>query len=170
MTVVKPGMKRVEALRLISERIELTREVAVGTTGYLDDHCEPSASAVKGVNKHGRIFITLCLRVTGKDDRHRTYDSRGVITIFQRYTDSDCITQASNSPNAPCVITSEASHKDMGDLDQLVALGEVYRKIDDVIGGTLYQKLELIEPAAAIDPDRLVAMAHETLKVAGATT
>ena len=111
----------------------------------------------------GRQFITLCVAARGKDDT-RTYESHGVITIFQRHTDSDVVTQATNSHLAPSFIQSHATHQHMSDLDQLVALGSVYRTIHEVAGGTLYEHWTLVSPAEALGMDPVVQLAHETLR------
>ncbi len=142
-------MTPVARLRAIAERIATTRTALVGPTGYLDEPLDhPEATLMKGADPHGRIFITLCVRSTGRDDR-TTYESCGVVTIFQRYSTQDLVTQASNSSNAPNLIAGAATDVDFDRLEELIERGEVSRTIEGVIGGTLHEHFSLVSPDIA---------------------
>lgn len=153
---------RVAWLRRIADSIETVREVTEGQTGYLDDWCVPVASCTKGRDKWGRIFVTVAARTQGRDDG-RTYLSSGVLTVFQRYTQEDIVTQANNSNGAPLLcLGGAASDDDMDLLEQLVRTGTADRVVNGVIGGTLYESWELSDR-----PDRIVEVARDAIRVAG---
>lgn len=143
-------MSRVDALKRIAITISATREAVVGGTGYLDGPVEPTARAMRGVDKYGRTFVTLCVSYCGKDD-HAFYNSGGVLTVFQRYTDSDIVTQANNSSCPPLLFLSGAATSDeMRMLEELVTTGKANCVVDGVMGGTLHAQYELVEPAVAL--------------------
>src|SRR5271167_2038380 len=55
---------RVEQLRMIAAKVEpVLAGMIPGSTGYLDDRIVPTEPVMKGVDIHGRLFITLCLRL-----------------------------------------------------------------------------------------------------------
>ena len=107
---------RVEQLRMIAAKVEpVLTGMIPGFTGYLDDRIVPTESVMKGVDVHGRVFVTLCLRST--ENGTPPLVRIGVITVFQRYSDDDkVVTQARNSRQAPCFIGGAATQDDMSRL------------------------------------------------------
>jgi hypothetical protein len=152
-------MTPVARLRRIAETIGVVRDAAVGGTGYLDGPVHMIERAAKGVDKFGRVFITLCVQSTGRDD-HRTYSNAGIVTIFQRWSDGeDIVTQADNTRRgAPSLIRTHATDADMTLLEELVASGYAERTIPEVAGGTLHERLTLF------DPEPLVAEARRAVR------
>jgi hypothetical protein len=148
-------MTRVERLRKLADIIPVERSATVGGTGYIDDLVHPAARMTKGRDPHGRVFVTLCLRSQGENDRGGTFHGRGVVTVFQRYNnDEDIVTQGSNSRRGvtPHVfMTGAATDEGLTFLEQLVRHGEATRTITDTAGGTLRERLWLIEPEDAVD-------------------
>jgi hypothetical protein len=139
----------VAALRRIADAIPTTIDAEVGATGYLDRQVQPTTRAAKGVDKHGRLFITLCVAYEGRDDR-ASYDSRGALTIFQRYSDGDAVTQANNSECPPQLLMGgRATDDEMKMLEELVTTGTASCVVSGVIGGTLHAHYKLVEPSDA---------------------
>lgn len=142
----------VEKLRAIAARITITRNAIIGPTGYLDEPLRPpEARMTKGVDASGRTFITLCVHILGHDDR-QAFTSRGVVTVFQRYSnDEHLVTQASNSPRAPHLISGGSATKaDLERLAHFVEWGEASCIVEDVAGGTLHEIWKLVSPESAI--------------------
>ena len=143
---------RIARLKRIADKIPTTRQAAVGGTGYLDDRFTPAAPLMKGVDRYERTFITLCLRYAGQDDREHE-ERRGIITIFQRYTDGsgDVVTQASNSRLAPTLFFhGAATDEDMVLLEELVDKGEMERTESDRAGGPLHTYYCIVAPEVAL--------------------
>jgi len=139
-------------LRRLCESITATRKPRVGPTGYIDDEHTPAAALTKGEDGHGRVFLTLCVRSEGIDSL-RTYKAHGVVTVFQRYRDSQLVTQADNSTRPPNLIASEATREDMDFLERLVTDGEAERAIEGTVGGTLHERVWIIPPREACAHD-----------------
>jgi hypothetical protein len=137
------AVSRVGQLRMIAEKIEpVLLGMTPGATGYLDDRVMPTDPVMKGVDVHGRIFVTLCLRVTL--DTTVAFD--GVITVFQRYSDDDkIVVQACNSRQAVRLIEGAATEADMSRLQELITAGKVSEPAD--AGGRLFK---LVSPAKAL--------------------
>ncbi len=156
-------MTIVERLRRVAETIRPERQATIGPTGYLDGPVRLTERAAKGVDESGRVYITLCVRAVGRDDRH-TYDNTGIVTIFQRWSDAgnnpDIVTQANNTHAAPSLIRSRATDEEMSLIEELVAHGTAARTIEEVAGGTLHEQLTLV------DPEPLVAEARRALEEA----
>jgi hypothetical protein len=131
--------------------------VRVGSTGYLDGPAPIAERAEKGVDSFGRVFITLCVHVVGRESpRSRTYDNTGIVTIFQRWADSagpvsnDIVTQANNTHGAPHLIRSRATAEEMNLIETLVTTGKASRVTEEVAGGTLHEELTLVDPIPLI--------------------
>jgi len=144
------SVSRVEQLRMIAEKIEpVLSGMTQGSTGYLDDRVVPTEPAMKGVDAHGRTFVTLCLRSTesgGRDVEAPDVVRVGVVTIFQRYSDDDkVVVQACNSRLAPRFIEGAARDEDMSRLQELISARRVSGRDQD--GRVLF---ELVSPAAAL--------------------
>ena len=153
----------VERLRRIAATIGVVRDAIVGGTGYLDGPVSMIERAAKGVDKHGRVFITLCVQSTGRDDR-RSYESTGIVTIFQRWADGEeIVTQADNTRRGvpPQLIRSHATDADMTLIEELVAHGTAARTIKEVAGGTLHERITLF------DPEPLIAEARRAIRAIG---
>lgn len=148
----------VARLRRIAETIGAVREAVVGGTGYLDGPVHMVERAAKGVDKFGRVFITLCVQSTGRDDS-RTFNNAGIVTVFQRWADGEeIVTQADNSRRGPSLIRSVATDADMTLIEELVANGHAERTVEEVAGGTLHEQITLF------DPEPLVAEARRAIR------
>jgi hypothetical protein len=146
-------MTRSERLGKLAEHIEIERSCSVGGTGYIDDHVHPEARMTKGQDKWGRVFVTLCVRSFGQDDRSEQ-GTAGVITVFQRFAPGvkdDIVVQACNTWRAPRLfLGGSATDKDMELVEKLVLSGEASRTVENVLGGTLHERLYLISPEEAV--------------------
>jgi len=143
-------MTHVDRLRALAKCIAIERKASVGGTGYIDDRVHPEARMTKGLDPHGRAFITLCVRTDGRDDRNE-FHNVGVVTVFQRYSNDDTIvTQASNTWRAPNLFLSgAATDADLDMLERLVQWGKATRTVEGVAGGTLHERLEIVSPEDA---------------------
>jgi hypothetical protein len=148
-------MTLLERFKVIWESVThvLPSAMGIGPTGYLDQPVSPTASAMRGRDEKGRLFITLCLRSREQDpDNGSFYENAGILTIFQRYTGgSSTIAEAQNKGRVR-FIAHAATETELAHLHQLVVQGRTTLARDI---GDDEEKLEvttyaLIPPAEAL--------------------
>jgi hypothetical protein len=148
-------MTRIEALRSIQDKIPAVLEnIGVGGTGYMDGRITPTSSLMKGKDQHGRPFVTVCLKSVETDDKGQQDKRVGVITVFQRYSDSeppDIVTQARNTFRAPQLLASgAATAAEMAALQELVVTGKAVTENETWAGGKIVAHFELVTPEQAL--------------------
>ena len=146
-------MNCVETLRKIQETIPAVTSIEAGATGYLDGLITPNVSVMKGVDRHGRAFVTFCARSEQLTDYG--LDRRfGITTIFQRYSGDDApdvVTQATNAGRRlEFLVAGRATAVDLKRLEELVTTGKTIVSYNDWRGQTQEIRFELCLPEEAI--------------------
>ena len=134
----------VEFLKQIAGEIPDVLELGTGHTGYLDRPVHPTASVTKGVDAHGRVFVTLCARFYDPLDKQCS-EGKGIITIFQRYNDNaDVVAQADNH-NYVKFLHGAATEDDLHSLEKLITFGRT--TVERSYGNVM---VELVSPEEAL--------------------
>jgi hypothetical protein len=152
-------MTRIEALRSIQDKIPaVLQDMGVGATGYMDARVKPTSSLMKGHDQHGRSFVTVCLKSIETDEKGRQDRRIGVITIFQRYRNSDApdiVTQARNTVRAPQLLAAgAATAADLTALLELVTTGKAVTENENWLGGKVVSHFELVSPEQALGSNK----------------
>jgi len=98
-------------------------DVSVGHTGYLDAHVTPTSPIAKGVDRSGRKFFQFC--VEGPTRLGMAGMATGVVTIFQRYSNSEDVwTQANNSGEHISVVEGAVTPQEARSIVELLETGK----------------------------------------------
>jgi hypothetical protein len=148
-------MTPLEWFKMVWESVThaLPSAVGIGPTGYLDQPVSPTASAMRGRDEKGRLFITLCLRSREQNPDDGSIDERaGVLTIFQRYTGkANTIAEGQNHGRVR-FLAHAATRTELAHLHQLVVQGRTTlgRDIGDDVEKLEVTTYVLIPPAEAL--------------------